>query len=142
MAESYVPTLIKELNRHGIKDWAVDTTGKHNKLRFVWGDKVPMLVFPKTPSDSQRGLLNCLSDLRKCLGTKRVTHKSPNRGNHHTPAATPPPACPHLTIRPDPFMALSGLKDKLMQPKEPVRCPTLSLARISEMLSCEPRLSA
>lgn len=115
-----------------MENYAVDDTGKHMKLRFRWNGQQLMQVYPRSPSDSQRGLLNCLSDLRKQMGVKRDIKKSaaPKRRTRRHATVAPLPTT--ITVKADPFAVLAKLK------KEKRRCPKMSLAEAAAMLNSAP----
>lgn len=124
--------MITEIQSHGVENYAVDDTGKHMKLRFRWNGQQLMQVYPRSPSDSQRGLLNCLSDLRKQMGVKRDIKKSaaPKRRTRRHATVAPLPTT--ITVKADPFAVLAKLK------KEKRRCPKMSLAEAAAMLNSAP----
>lgn len=137
MADYYAPALIEELKLHGVKEYEIDRTGKHDKLRFRWQGKTLMHVFPKSASDSYRGLLNSLSDLRKSLGVSRIVRKSETRVEKIRRKPVAPVSAEKLTItvKPDPFTVLARIKEP---PKpEVVRCPRMTLAQIVAMMNSE-----
>jgi len=133
MPDAYAPYLIEELRVHGVKNWEIDDKGRHNKLRFQWGDRTLMHVFPKTPSD-RRGILNSLSDLRHTLGVRRVIRKSSAPERQRCPVEKPEKLLT-ITVKPSPFADLKTL----LTPKEAVLCPRMSLAQIAAMLNSAPR---
>lgn len=130
MPEPYAPYLIAELRQHGVTEYELDDSGKHYKLRFNWQGQNLMHVFPRSPSDT-RGVLNCLSDLRRQMNVKRVVHKSSTkttRRRNHTEAHRDLT----ITVKADPFAALAALK-------ETIKCPEMSLSEIARMLNLLPR---
>ena len=72
------------MQRHGVTEYLVDRSGKHHKLRFEFGGRQIMVVYPATPSD-HRGVLNAVASLRGAMGVKRVVTKSqrPARPANH-----------------------------------------------------------
>ena len=133
MPDSFLPYLVEELSQHGVQDYDLDQSGKHNKLIFHWNGRREMHVFSKSPSDGRRGLLNCLSALRNQLGVKRQIRKSEHRERRRRTENRVEKALT-LTVKPSPFDVLAVLK---MEEKRV--CPKLSLAAIVAMLNCEPR---
>lgn len=129
MPDGYLAHLLEEIKSHGVTDWFLDESGKHNKLRFDWNGGKIMHVFPKTPSD-QRGVLNSVSDLRRQMNVRRVIRKSEDRGRRRPVAPASPKPPDTITVRPSPFAALADFH----KPKEPVRCPRLTLAQIAAMI--------
>jgi hypothetical protein len=138
MPEVYTEHLIAELQSHGVTDYYLDDQGKHYKLRFVWQGKSLMHVFPRSPSDGRRGLLNCLSDLRKQLGTRRIIQKSARDHKRRKRRLHLPEPPLTLTVKDDPFAVLACLRNPV---GEEVKCPRMTLAQIAEILRAE-RLSA
>lgn len=131
MPDSYGPLLVEELHIHGVTEWEIDQTGRHNKLRFRWNDKTLLHVFPKTPSDSH-GLQNSLSCLRTTLGVRRVIRKSKHKKQKRarSAATAAPPA--EISVLPDPFAALAKLKEKRI-------CPIMTLDQMVAMLNSAKR---
>lgn len=130
--DAFAPYLIEEIQRHGVKDWEIDTTGRHNKLRFVWQDKQMMHVFPKTPSDSN-GMLNNISTLRREMGVRRIIRKSKNPKKHKAKQVVGMSAPKNISLAPrtDPFACLAKLKE--------AQCPVMTLSQMVAMLNSVPR---
>lgn len=136
MSNEYVAALTEELRTHGVHEWFVDETGKHNKLRFRWNDRSMMYVFPKTPSDSKRGVLNALSDLRRSLGVRRVIRKVEAREQRQRSPEKAHKEQLVITVKPDPFAILATIKEP-----EVYKCPRMTLAEMAAMLNSGPRLT-
>lgn len=104
----YIAALSAELARAGIRDYEVDTRRPHWRLSFMHNGQRRFVVFPASPSDSQRGVRNAVGFLRRTLGLA-----APARGKSERPAKVraerPLPSLRGaLDARPDPMAVLAG----------------------------------
>jgi hypothetical protein len=99
----------KELRRAGVTAWRFEIGGKHLHLRYEFRGQSYLFVMPASPSDSRRGLLNAMSDLRRKLGLK--VDAPPRSSRPKAKRAPPRQLSPMegLTERPDPFAVLRSL---------------------------------
>lgn len=126
MVDSYVPALVEELRINGVNDYHFDNKGRHNKLRFCCNGQSHLLVFPKTPSDSYRGVRNCLSDLRRLLGVRKQRPK---------PVVREPKIMERLPPEPPRVVAPPPV---IITEPESVKCPRMTLAQIAAILNSSP----
>ncbi len=108
MTASYEPDLIATLREAGITEYEVDRTRPHHRLLFAVGERKVIFIYPASPSDSRRGLVNALTDLRRIIGVRRQVKRSerpPRKRNRTQPA-------PDLSFpaRADPWEKLRGLR--------------------------------
>lgn len=92
------PTLsaiLAELEAANVRVVSVEIN-KHVKVRFMVGGAERLYVCPASPSDSRRGTINALSDIRRMIGRDHLPSKSAR-----PPAQYKPP-------RPKPVPALDG----------------------------------
>lgn len=67
----YAKEIIAELDRHGIPA-RYEHASKHARIYFERGGKEQFYVIPASPSDSARGLLNAMADIRRLAGIRKV----------------------------------------------------------------------
>lgn len=108
-SRDYIAALVGELARVGITEYVVTHGGVHMRFAYWHDGRRRTITFPASPSDSQRGALNCVGDLRRQLGIG-----SPERGKSNRPRKrrnrTRPLPIPDLSPRPDPFAILETLR--------------------------------
>ncbi len=109
MTASYEPDLIATLREAGITEYEVDRSRPHHRLLFEANGRKVIFVYPASPSDSRRGLVNALTDLRRIIGVKRSAKRSdrpPRKRNRTRPE-------PVLTfpVRADPWEKLRAFHD-------------------------------
>ena len=106
----YVAALTTELERAGVSEFDFTHGGKHPRVTFTVAGQERFYVFPNSPSDSQRGVLNAVAGLRKMLGIaapKAV--KSTRAAKIRTPERAP--GLPDgFTVKEDPMAALRAWK--------------------------------
>ncbi|MEQ8395008.1 hypothetical protein [Thalassobaculum sp.] len=105
--------LIREARRLGAVDVVLDTEGKHPKLRFVVdGQSMTLVLRGHTPGPN--GEVADLAWLYRLMGARPVGRKSarlnPRRWRRRVETE---PALPILTILPDPFEPLAGIRERV-----------------------------
>jgi len=76
----YRNALLAELARAGVTEYEFQYGGKHPRIVFWHNGKRVMYVYPASPSDTNRGILNAVSGIRKLLGLA-----APARGKSDRP---------------------------------------------------------
>lgn len=114
MAYDAVEIVTQELRTHGVTEWTVEP-GNHPKIRFIFNGKPLMFVVAGTSSDTYRGPDNCLTELRRVMGVKKVAppkRQGPKRQRNRTEAKVRL-ADLSFSVRPDPFTSLVVVADRL-----------------------------
>lgn len=114
----YRDVLAAEIERAGITDYTFEYGGKHPCVLFEVNGVKRKITFPKTPSDSQHGLMNAVSGIRKTLGTKAPKRAKSTRAPAKRIRRSAVPTIDGLTLRPDPFACLALWKPP--KPRYPV----------------------
>ena len=101
----YIAAMAAELARVGITDYTVEHGGVHLHLIYTHENRRRMVVFPASPSDGQRGVLNCVGDIRRQLGLRAPVVGKSGRARKRRNRSRPLPI-PDLSPRPDPWAKL------------------------------------
>lgn len=67
----YAKEIIAELDRHGIPA-RYEHSSRHARIYFERKGKEQFYVIPASPSDSARGLLNAMADIRRLAGIRKA----------------------------------------------------------------------
>lgn len=75
-ANPYIAAITAELARGGITKHEIQYRGSHPRIIFQHDGRERFYVFPNSPSDNRRGILNAVADIRKMIGLKATKRKN------------------------------------------------------------------
>lgn len=111
---TYEEAISAEVERWPGVTVAFEDGGKHPRAVLTFGDQSRFVVYPASPSDSRRGVLNCLTGVRRELdgiGAERLPEpKSATPKRERNPGADEREIIAHepAPVIPDPWEALRG----------------------------------
>ena len=86
--------LARELADHGVTEYEIVDGGKHWKLKYLWQGAERLLAVPRSPY-GQRFIENSKTQLRRQMGVRRITNKTP--ANRKRKRKTKCPACSNVS---------------------------------------------
>lgn len=114
----YLAGIEAEVERWHGASVAFEHGGKHERAVISFAGRSRTVIFPTSPSDSRRGLLNSLSDVRRLLremGATQTTETKASGQRHRHANAPPRPIRPgEHAHREDRFFGpLAALKERM-----------------------------
>lgn len=123
LRSAYTETAERELTAWPGVTASFERTAKHQRAVFSFGGATRFVVFPTSGSDSRRGALNFLADMRKelrALGAVRVDRQSTSERRPRAVSPPRPVSAPTITDpRPDGFAALRDLQQRMSEAAAP-----------------------
>lgn len=138
--DAYTNAAERELEHWPDVSCRFDVTGKHRRAILSFSGRERFVIFPTSPSDTARGHLHFITDLKvelRALGARRVERTPSTERRTRNVAAPRPTPVPEITdSRPDGWAELRALHAQISAAAEPAIKPRRSLwAAISKALT-------